>query len=144
CRFYVKRKQECDTTPVSCRWSRMTTGGLLPSHDSTVLPIGFRRRGEGALSHSKLENKTKPNQDMKKSFTTKLWTVMKICATQWMIAVLIGVVSMAHDSKAQLLDQEITIDLSGVLFEKSLQEIENLTKVKFFYSVDQLAREGVV
>jgi TonB-linked SusC/RagA family outer membrane protein len=122
----------------------MTTGGLLPSHDYTVLPIGFRRRGEGALSHSKSENKTKPIQGMKKSFTTKPWTVMKICATQWMIAIFIAGVSMAHDSKAQLLDQEITIDLSGVPFEKALRQIENLTKVKFFYSVDQLAREGVV
>jgi TonB-linked SusC/RagA family outer membrane protein len=81
---------------------------------------------------------------MKKSFTAKLWKVMKLCALQWMIALAFSGVSVAHNVGAQVLDKEISVSLSGVPFEEALQRIQDLTNVKFFYSPAQLASEGPV
>lgn len=81
---------------------------------------------------------------MKKSFTLKLWKVMKLCALQWIIALMFAGVSVAYDAEAQVLDQEISINLSGVPFEEALQQIQDLTNVKFFYSPGQLTGEGPV
>src|SRR5258708_25543589 len=77
---------------------------------------------------------------MKKSFTakTKLWKVMKICAVQGVIAMVLVGVSMAHDDYAQLLNKKVTLDLKEVTIEKALKEIEKVAKVKFVYSQDQL------
>lgn len=63
---------------------------------------------------------------------------MKICATQVMIAILLCGISMAHSGYSQLLDKEITINLSDVTFEKALLELGGTAKVKFAYSLDQL------
>lgn len=75
---------------------------------------------------------------MKKNFTAKLWKLMKICAAQGMIAVLLCGVSLAHNNYAQLLDKEVTLTLTNVSLDKALHELSNVTKVKFAYSLDQL------
>ncbi|HLT79621.1 MAG TPA: carboxypeptidase-like regulatory domain-containing protein, partial [Cyclobacteriaceae bacterium] len=69
---------------------------------------------------------------------------MKLCALQWIIALMFAGVSVAYDAEAQVLDQEISINLSGVPFEEALQQIQDLTNVKFFYSPGQLTGEGPV
>lgn len=63
---------------------------------------------------------------------------MKICAAQAMIALLVCGISMANTGYSQLLDKEITINLSDVTFEEALIELSNTAKVKFAYSLDQL------
>lgn len=75
---------------------------------------------------------------MKKSFTKpKLWKVMKICAVQGMMAVILCGMSMAHDNYAQLLDKKVTLSLKEVSLEAALKELEVVTNVKIFYSIDQ-------
>ena len=69
---------------------------------------------------------------------------MKLCALQWIIALMFAGVSVAYDAEAQVLDQEISINLSGVPFEEALQQIQDLTNVKFFYSPAQLMGEAPV
>lgn len=81
---------------------------------------------------------------MQKSFTVKLWKVMKICAAQTLIALTLCGVSLAHSNYAQILDQQITISLSDVPFEEALKKIEQIAKVKFAFSTDQLEDEEPV
>jgi TonB-linked SusC/RagA family outer membrane protein len=52
--------------------------------------------------------------------------------------------SIAHNVGAQVLDQEISLTLTGVPFEEALHQIQDLTNVKFFYSPAQLADEAPV
>jgi TonB-dependent starch-binding outer membrane protein SusC len=80
---------------------------------------------------------------MKKSFTNR-WKVVKMCATQAMIAMIICGVSAAHDNYAQLLDKKVTLSLKEVPLEVALKEIELVTNVKIFYSIDQLEIKEVV
>lgn len=78
---------------------------------------------------------------MKKSFTAKLWKVMKICAVQGIIAITLCGVTLAHTNYAQLLDTEVSISIADLPFEKALHEIEAIAKVKFAYSINQLQDE---
>ncbi len=78
---------------------------------------------------------------MKKSFTAKLWKVMKICAVQGIIAITLCGVTIAHTNYAQLLDREVSISITDLPFEKALHEIEAIAKVKFAYSINQLQDE---
>lgn len=78
---------------------------------------------------------------MKKSFTAKLWKVMKICAVQGIIAITLCGVTLAHTNYAQLLDTEVSISITDLPFEKALHEIEAIAKVKFAYSINQLQDE---
>lgn len=78
---------------------------------------------------------------MKKSFTAKLWKVMKICAVQGIIAITLCGVTIAHTNYAQLLDTEVSISITDLPFEKALHEIEAIAKVKFAYSINQLQDE---
>lgn len=78
---------------------------------------------------------------MKKSFTAKLWKVMKICAVQGIIAITLCGVTLAHTNYAQLLDTEVSISITDLPFEKALHEIEAIAKVKFAYSISQLQDE---
>jgi TonB-dependent starch-binding outer membrane protein SusC len=78
---------------------------------------------------------------MKKSFTAKLWKVMKICAVQGIIAITLCGVTIAHTNYAQLLDREVSISITDLPFEKALHEIEAIAKVKFAYSISQLQDE---
>ena len=78
---------------------------------------------------------------MKKSFTAKLWKVMKICAVQGIIAITLCGVTIAHTNYAQLLDTEVSISITDLPFEKALHEIEAIVKVKFAYSISQLQDE---
>lgn len=78
---------------------------------------------------------------MKKSFTAKLWKVMKICAVQGIIAITLCGVTIAHTNYAQLLDTEVSISITDLPFEKALHEIEAIAKIKFAYSINQLKDE---
>ena len=78
---------------------------------------------------------------MKKSFTAKLWKVMRICAVQAVIAITLCGVTLAHPNYAQVLDREISITITDLPFEKALHEIEAIAQVKFAYSINQLQKE---
>ncbi|HRJ29741.1 MAG TPA: TonB-dependent receptor [Cyclobacteriaceae bacterium] len=78
---------------------------------------------------------------MKKSFTAKLWKVMRICAVQAVIAITLCGVTLAHPNYAQVLDREISITIIDLPFEKALNEIEQVAKVKFGYSINQFQDE---
>lgn len=80
---------------------------------------------------------------MKKNFTTetKFWKVMKICAIQGMLAMILCGMSVAHNNYAQLLDKRVTFSFQEVSLERALKEIGAVADVKFFYSVDQLDLE---
>lgn len=69
---------------------------------------------------------------------------MKLCALQWIIALTFVGASIAHNVGAQVLDQEISLTLTGVPFEEALHQIQDLTNVKFFYSPAQLMGEAPV
>ncbi len=73
---------------------------------------------------------------MKKNFT-KLWKIMKICATQTMIAMVICGISVAHDNYGQLLDKKVTLDLRGVTLEMALHSLQDASQVKIFFSREQ-------
>ena len=75
---------------------------------------------------------------MKKHFTEKLWKVMKICATQMMIAVIVCGVSAAHDNYAQLLERKVTLNLNDIPLVNALKEIEEVAEIKIYYSLEQL------
>lgn len=78
---------------------------------------------------------------MKKSFTAKLWKVMRICAVQAVIAITLCGVTLAHPNYAQVLDREISITITDLPFEKALHEIEAVAQVKFAYSINQFHEE---
>ncbi|MEJ0055974.1 MAG: TonB-dependent receptor plug domain-containing protein [Bacteroidota bacterium] len=83
---------------------------------------------------------------MKKWFTDKIkiWKVMKICAMQAMIAMILVGVSAAHDTNGQLLDTKISLNLREVSLEDALKEIGRVAKVKFVYSEDQLGLKEAI
>lgn len=78
---------------------------------------------------------------MKESFTAKLWKVVRICAVQVVIAITSWGVTLAHLNCAQLLDREISITMNHLPFEDALHEIEDVARIKFAYSIDQLHEE---
>ena len=78
---------------------------------------------------------------MKKSFTAKLWKVMRICAVQAVIAITLCGVTLAHPNYAQVLDREISITITDLPFENALHEIERVANVKFAYSISLLQDE---
>lgn len=73
---------------------------------------------------------------MKKFYFAELWNLMKICAAQGFIAVLICGVTIAHDNNAQILDREISVDMKDVSFEAALGEVAHASSVYFSYSSD--------
>src|SRR5687768_865292 len=77
---------------------------------------------------------------MKKTSTlkTKFLKLMKICTTQLVIAITFFNLAFSYNNYGQVLDKKITITLKEVSIEEALEAIEQLTNVKFFYSVDQL------
>lgn len=81
---------------------------------------------------------------MKKSFTRKLWIVMKIGAAQLLIALTLCGVSVAHPNFAQLLDKKISIHVTNAHFEDVLKEIEKSAKIRFAYSIDQLSPQETI
>ena len=81
---------------------------------------------------------------MQKSFTVKLWKLMKICAAQIMIALTLCGIAVAHSNFAQVLDRQITINLTETPFEEALKQIATAAEVKFAYSISQLRNEAPV
>jgi TonB-linked SusC/RagA family outer membrane protein len=83
---------------------------------------------------------------MQKNFTGKLkfLTIMKICATQGMIAMVLCGVSSAHDNYSQLLSRPVTVNIETVTLENALNEIGKTISVKFFYSIDRLEMDQPV
>ncbi|HTF20660.1 MAG TPA: SusC/RagA family TonB-linked outer membrane protein [Chryseolinea sp.] len=75
---------------------------------------------------------------MKKWSTAKLCKVMKICAAQMMIVVIVCGVSAAHDNYAQILERKVTLEINNVALETALKELEAAASIKIFYSSDQL------
>jgi hypothetical protein len=47
-------------------------------------------------------------------------------------------VSAAHDNYAQLLDKKVTLSLKEVPLEVALKEIELVTNIKIFYSIEKI------
>src|SRR5690606_41983750 len=78
---------------------------------------------------------------MKKSFTAKLWNVMKICAVQAAIAITLWGVTLAHPNYAQVLDREISVTITDLPVEEALHEIEAVAQVTFAYSINHLQTE---
>ncbi len=78
---------------------------------------------------------------MKKSFTTKLWKGMRVCAVQGMIAIALCGVTLAHSNYAQLMDKEVSFHVIDMPFENVLKEIEQVAAIKFAYSFNQLQDE---
>lgn len=66
---------------------------------------------------------------------------MRICAVQAAIAITLCGVTLAHPNYAQVLDREISITIIDLPFEKALNEIEQVAKVKFGYSINQFQDE---
>jgi len=75
-----------------------------------------------------------------KKCSTKLWKVMKICAAQTMIAMIVCGVSAAHENYAQLLDRKVTLSLKEVTLETALYQLEDVSSVKIFFSIEQIER----
>lgn len=71
---------------------------------------------------------------MKNFFTGVFWKLMKICAAQGLLAVLLCSIAIAHDNYAQVLERETSITLHNVSFESALDQIAQQTKIKFTYS----------
>jgi TonB-dependent starch-binding outer membrane protein SusC len=64
---------------------------------------------------------------------------MKILSMQAAIALTLCSLAFAHNNFAQLLDKKVNITLRDVPIDEALEAIGDLTNVKFFYSIDQLA-----
>ncbi len=60
------------------------------------------------------------------------------------IAAIICGTALAHTNYAQLLEKKVTIHLEEIPFEVALKEVETLTHVRFFYSIDQLYVSGKI
>ena len=72
----------------------------------------------------------------------KLLTLMKIGIAQTMIAFVICGVSLAHDNHAQVLDKQVTVDLSNAPLEQVLHELAVQADVKFAYGLDHVNLRG--
>lgn len=77
---------------------------------------------------------------MKKCLTGKIKTlnIMKICTLQIALALVLSGLAIAHDNYGQLLDKKVTLTLKDASLEEAIKAIEDIAKVKFFYSLDQL------
>ncbi|HYG04699.1 MAG TPA: SusC/RagA family TonB-linked outer membrane protein [Chryseosolibacter sp.] len=77
---------------------------------------------------------------MKKYLTLrkKLFKVMKLCASQFIIAIIICGVTAAHDNYGQVLERKVTLDIRDATISSILSEIEVAARVKFFYSIDHI------
>ncbi len=64
----------------------------------------------------------------------KFWKVMKLCAVQSLLSMVLFSVSVAHDGTAQVLDKKISIDVREATIESVLEKIEQETDVKFVYN----------
>ncbi len=78
---------------------------------------------------------------MQKSLTAKLQKFMRVCAVQLIAAITLCGMSLAYPGYAQLLDQEVTVTMRDVPFERALKVLEKAASVKFAYSIDQLENE---
>lgn len=80
---------------------------------------------------------------MKVCITAKLPTAMRLSVhLLWLVT--LSSISMANNGYAQVLERRLTITVHKTPIQEVLTEIEKLTNVKFFYSVDQLANEAPV
>lgn len=75
---------------------------------------------------------------MNKIFTLSR-TLMKICTTQGLIAILITGMSMAHTNHAQVLDRVVSLSLTDASLDETIHVIANHAQVKFAYSPEQLS-----
>lgn len=76
---------------------------------------------------------------MKENITPKIKLLaMRTFTAHLFIATMLCSLAVAHDHYGQLLEQRITITLREARLETALKQIEMMTQVKFFYSIDQL------
>lgn len=78
---------------------------------------------------------------MKRTFTEKLWAFIELYMIQFTIAMSVYGVSMARDTYAQVLDRKVTISLKDVSLETALHQLQDVSGIKIFFSIEQLGSE---
>lgn len=81
---------------------------------------------------------------MKKFFTKEWWTIMKIGATQLLMATLLCGVALAHDNYAQLLDKKISINVKETSFEEALNKVATTANVYFSFSPELINKQETI
>lgn len=83
---------------------------------------------------------------MKKVSTPKdkLWKIMKVCAVQGMMVMVLFGTSIAHPDFGQLLNKKVTIEVNELPLETALQKIESVAGIRFVYSADDLNLSAIV
>ncbi len=73
---------------------------------------------------------------MKKWFTPELkfWKVMKLCAVQSVLSMILFGSTIAHDGNGQMLETKITAHMTEVTLQTALKQIEKQTGIQFVYS----------
>ncbi len=64
----------------------------------------------------------------------KFWKVMKVCAVQAVLAMVLFGASIAHDGAGQVLDKRLTLEVKDATLESILEKIEGQVGVKFVYN----------
>lgn len=81
---------------------------------------------------------------MKKKITNKHRRVLKICAVHLMLVAMVGSVYAAPANDKQLLEKRITLSLSNVPLVSALRQMEEVTGIKMYYSLEQLGTNELV
>lgn len=64
----------------------------------------------------------------------KFWKVMKLCAVQAVLAMVLVGASIAHDGAGQVLEKRLTLEVKDATLESILERIESQVGVKFVYN----------
>ncbi len=64
----------------------------------------------------------------------KFWKVMRLCAVQAVLAMVLFGASIAHDGAGQVLDKRLTLEVKDATLESILEKIEDQVGVKFVYN----------
>ena len=64
----------------------------------------------------------------------KFWKVMKVCAVQTVLAMVLFGASIAHEGAGQVLDKRLTLEVKDATLESILEKIEGQVGVKFVYN----------
>lgn len=70
--------------------------------------------------------------------------VMRVCTLQIVMVLIVGGTALAYPNYAQVLDREITINLSGITLEKALRELESKAEIKFVYSPERFKLNEII
>lgn len=75
---------------------------------------------------------------MKKIFTLSR-TLMKICTTQGLLAILLTGMTWAHTNYAQVLDRVVSFSVTNASLDETIHIIAQQAHIKFAYSPEQLS-----